>query len=558
MHATILPRLLVMTLVGAWGCGDDSGSRCIPGETRACLGADRCEGVQRCREDGRSYDPCECALPDAAVDASEGSADAAVDGGAAPVIVLDELKAFPSAFGAGRDLTGGRGGVILPVTTLADAGPGSFREAVMTPGPRTIIILVEGRVDAESPLYAGSPAHGDCTIWGQLAPGRGLTWSGDRFEFRDNTNVVIRHLTSQIRDPAHAGTWDALIIDEPAPGGGFYLDHNSFRYGMDEAFGVYSREADNRSTIAYNLAAESIEGHNTGIIVGNSAALYDSGDFTFARNMFYNISHRFPNVGAGNDALVEIYNNYIVNWQQRLTRVNGQPRIDYFANVAQAGNHRFGSTHPINKWVHAPEHTSFRVFCSGNFVSEWAESPGPDQRELWVYRNDVPSLGVAEHDRLADEHFASERQGTYDLPPDGVWEAAEVAERLLETVGHNRGVDADGRPGFYRDDLDASYVDKSRSGATETDYRTSSEWNDATFTGTAAYSDRDGDFMPDYFEALHPHLDPDVADGAETHVDWDFGTYRVVNDAGYSNLEICAEYYADGFSPMIRGLADRD
>ena len=47
--------------------------------------------------------------------------------------VLPEVpgaEAFPGAEGFGRRTRGGRGGVIMPVTTLADHGPGSLRACI--------------------------------------------------------------------------------------------------------------------------------------------------------------------------------------------------------------------------------------------------------------------------------------------------------------------------------------------------------------------------------------------------------------------------------------------
>ncbi|MBW3559310.1 MAG: hypothetical protein KY449_05995 [Proteobacteria bacterium] len=63
-----------------------------------------------------------------------------------------ELLAFPGAEGAGWLAVGGRGGQALRVTTLADSGPGSLREAVEAQGPRTIIFDVGGAIQLKKPL----------------------------------------------------------------------------------------------------------------------------------------------------------------------------------------------------------------------------------------------------------------------------------------------------------------------------------------------------------------------------------------------------------------------
>ena len=60
------------------------------------------------------------------------SAPAAVAAPAAPL-------AFPGAQGWAATTPGGRGGQIIRVTTLAADGPGSFREAVETKGPRIVV-----------------------------------------------------------------------------------------------------------------------------------------------------------------------------------------------------------------------------------------------------------------------------------------------------------------------------------------------------------------------------------------------------------------------------------
>src|SRR5688500_2584413 len=53
----------------------------------------------------------------------------------------DRLPAFPGAEGAGKWAKGGRGGSVYEVTTLADSGPGSLRDAV-SGSDRTVVFRV--------------------------------------------------------------------------------------------------------------------------------------------------------------------------------------------------------------------------------------------------------------------------------------------------------------------------------------------------------------------------------------------------------------------------------
>jgi pectate lyase len=234
--------------------------------------------------------------------------------GAATVAILlggpalaHALPAFPGAQGFGAAATGGRGGQVIKVTTLAESGPGSLKAALSTAGPRIIVFEVSGVIDLGAP-NASDPfdesdgnnilviEHGDVTIAGQTAPGAGITIRGRLYAAYDSSvgNVILRHV--RIRPPAAGGSdgeqYDALRFSlNPR----VIVDHVSVAFGVDENIDAYTAED---FTLQWSTVEEpATSGHPEG--EHNYGILNDQGRVTVHHNLFVHSKNRNPALGAG-------------------------------------------------------------------------------------------------------------------------------------------------------------------------------------------------------------------------------------------------------------------
>src|SRR2546427_3519808 len=136
--------------------------------------------------------------------------------------------AFPDAEGFGAATPGGRGGRVLMVRNLDDSGPGSFREACQTKGPRIVVFGVGGLIDLKSPIQVTEPF---IIIAGQTAPGDGVCLRGSEFVIRTH-DAVVRFLRSR------PGDISGKEVDAIGVGGNAHdviLDHCSATWSVDEA-----------------------------------------------------------------------------------------------------------------------------------------------------------------------------------------------------------------------------------------------------------------------------------------------------------------------------------
>jgi pectate lyase len=244
--------------------------------------------------------------------------------------ILYSLPAFPGAEGFGAETPGGRGGTVLFVTNLNDNGPGSFRQALLTPGKRIIVFRVSGVVQGAGQIFLAAENLSYVTIAGQTSPG-GITittdpgtpiWQYGDVKFHD---AIWRFLRFRVVRESGGNGGDHAF--EQYRSRNYIIDHCDFSGGDDECLDMcYAHHF----TIQWSTICNSGPG---GQCYGALFAYTDPpssplGHISMHHNLIANHSKRGPEMHWSDKPLpdsgkVDLRNNVIYNITQYGTRVHG-------------------------------------------------------------------------------------------------------------------------------------------------------------------------------------------------------------------------------------------
>ena len=434
---------------------------------------------------------------------SLGLASALLAANASAQTPANPLRAFPGAEGFGAFTQGGRGGRVLKVTNLADAGPGSLRAAIEAKGPRIIIFETGGTIELQSPLVIRSPF---ITVAGQTAPGGGITLKGHAL-LVSTSEVIVRFIRVRPGDISKTET-DSISL---TAGRNIIIDHCSASWSTDETLSVSQQMTQGERkldlvTVQWSIVSESLDqsvhskgAHGYGSLVRGSAG----SRYSFHHNLWAHHRARLPRPGNFADAkldpqgpVFDFTNNVFYNW--------GGDGSGYNVDETAISRYSFRAN-------------SYRQGASSKSALAFVESaPGAQAHFSGNFMNGVgvDTQSVVRLKRPLDGYFSA-------IPFDHGALAAEPALQAEERVLAKAGAS------LVRDTVDTRVIAslRARTGQIINSQAEVGGWPE--LAKGSSRPDQDGDGLPDAWEIQHK-LNPNDASDAGRDPDQD----------GISHLEV--------------------
>lgn len=455
-----------------------------------------------------------------------------------------QLKAFPTAEGFGKYATGGRGGKVVKVTSLADDGSeGTLRWAFgqYKDEPVTIVFEVSGEIVLNSQLRV---SRKNWTLAGQTAPGEGIVITHNKVNVGGSENFIIRNVRFRTGHKDVAGN----VLAENALGAenckNFIVDHCSFGWSVEENMNT----ADSHLlTVQYSIVHEGLydAGHHKG--ARGYGCQWGGSPATYHHNLLAHNKSRSARINGarGEDKVVfmEYINNVNYNYGSRGGCYGGE-------NTGSDSYNGKNSAHECNFMnnYYKPGSASDRnkvVFVNSSLARDGAKSCGP--AKWYVSGNVAEGFPTATADNWTamsaegytldqirvDKRIVTETPWwRYSLITDAykydpllyMMEEFESAEDAFKTVVAKAGT-------VNRDKVERRVAEDALNGTARfgnngiIDKETDAEGffaYDSTYTVPV---DTDGDGMPDEWEKKNG-LDPNVADNNR------------LNSEGYTALEV--------------------
>ncbi len=494
-------------------------------------------------------------------------------------LIANPLPAFPGAEGFGKYASGGRGGQVVYVTSLADDSDGTTEGTLrwamkQYPNePITVCFAVSGEIRLVKDLRINRKNY---TIAGQTAPGMGIIITHNKVNCGGSENFIIRNIRFRIGRNDVNGN----IITQNAFGAencsNYIIDHCEFGWSTEENMNTYDSHF---ITVQYCIVHEGLNksGHPKG--ERGYGCQWGGSPATYHHNLLVNNNKRSCRFNGAQSNDYVVYLDYINNVNYNFEGgSNGCYGGENTAKLAEGEYNGLNSAHEcnfVNNYYKAgPNTTNTKYFVSVEKARSGATSWGPSKWYLSGNIFDGVPAATEDNWSAVNVKFYTKEDSRVDtlIRPATPWwrwtqesiygrydfdtyayaaSNYESAEEAYETVLDTAGV-------FPRDHVSLRLIADTRAGSytytgsqtkkkgiidTETDAEGFYDYPEAD-----ALSDLDADGMPDFWEALNG-TDPLNPDNNTLH------------ESGYTMLEMYLDYAMthrepmdDGYTPSEEGI----
>jgi hypothetical protein len=367
-----------------------------------------------------------------------------------------------------RPTTGGAGGRILRVTTLAAEGKGSLAEAVRAKGPRIVVFEVGGVIDLKQKTLSIKEPF--VTVAGQTAPSPGITLiRGGLYIAADD--VIVQHL--RVRpgqaDREEKSGWECDGIST-GPARRVLIDHCSTTWATDENLSVsgprfegkgvdeWRTNTSHHVTISNCLIAECLSksAHGKGEHSKGSLLHDNTTDLILWGNLYASNVERNPLAKGGVQAI--IVNNWISNPGKRaihhiLAESEWKGHAPVASRLAIVGNllEHGPSTTGTPALFHNHKGSPVALYMEDNLAFDTGERPVPirnDDEEMITLLSAQPDWFPAGVRPLPASRVKEQIAANVGARP---WDRDVIDARIVQAAldGQGKIIDGEDEAGGY-------------------------------------------------------------------------------------------------------------
>ena len=494
-------------------------------------------------------------------------------------VLSDTIVAFPGAEGFGKYTSGGRGGKVVYVTTLADDAngetEGSLRWAMKQypDEPITVCFAVSGEIRLVSQLRLNRRSN--FTWAGQTAPGMGIVITHNKVNFGGSNNFIVRNIRFRLGQYDVNGNLSVANAVGAENCENYVFDHCDFGWSMEENMNSYDSHF---ITIQYCIVHEGL--YDAGHKKGQRAygCQWGGSPATYHHNLLVHNNKRSCrfNGAYSNDWVVYIdyINNVQYNFEGGSNGCYGAENTAPLDTIPYNGLNSAHECNFINNYYKVgPNTTNKKYFFSAEKARSGSTSWGPSQ--WYVDGNVFDGASSATEDNWSAVNIKGytkeeSRVDTLIRPKTPWWrwtkdsiygrydfdmyayavENYQTAEEAYQTVLDTAGC-------FPRDHVELRLIDDTRNkkatyggagrgnGIIDTEEDAEGFY---AYVQVPALTDTDLDGMPDEWEIANG-CDPNTPDNNVRHA------------SGYTMLEMYLDYAMthktpmdDGYKPSSEGI----